>query len=196
MLGLLINKATGVPYHYRNYETYIQQNILAPIGITDMQIGDTLFQNRAHSEVKYYTYRNQIPDDDLTNLARIDGLPYSNSQILKRNFGDGGWIASSIDLAKFLQAVNNNQILSSYMVKVMLERPTYQRRNNDYFAMGCSVKHFENHSYWAKTGSFTGTYAVMIQSDDDTSYVALFNIKPTQRQTFLAQLRKILMTAA
>lgn len=198
LLGLLTNKATNVPYSYQNYEAYVQQNILAPLGIIDMHIGDTLFQNRAPNEVKYYTYPGfTSPDssDLMTTLAKVDGLPYSNSQILKKNFADGGWVASATDLAKLLQALGNRRIISSRLINVMTSKPTYKTHSKEnYFAMGWSIKRINNGFYWVKTGSFTGTYAVVIQGQNNTSYVALFNIKPSPRTTFLAQLQRILIT--
>lgn len=198
LLGMLANKVTGNPYEYRTYEALVQQNILAPLGIVDMQIGDTLLQNRLPNEVKYYAYSDITagPNDVATMLARVDGLPYSNSQILKKNYADGGWIASSIDLVKFVNALSTHRILSPRMLNVMLEKPSYlERRNDSYFAMGWSVKRIDGHLYWYKTGSFTGTYAFIMQGDNGTSYAAVFNTKPSQRVAFIPQLRRILTTA-
>ncbi len=197
MLGLLTNKLSGMPYSYQSYESYVQQNILAPYGITSMRIGDTLLQNKMPGEVKYYVYPgfDVEPDDIAGNLARTDGLPYSDSQILKKNYSDGGWIASAPDLAKFLQALSSHKILSPEMMRVMLEKPNYSRQSDNYFAMGWNVRHINGHTYYMKTGSFTGTYAFIMQGDDGTSYATLFNIKPPQRIQFQAQLRRVLFTA-
>lgn len=197
LLGLLATKKATNTYAYQNYQTYVQQNILAPLGITDMRIGDTLLQNRAPNEVKYYTYPSSPRDatDMVSTMANIDGLPYSTSQILRKNFADGGWIASAPDLAKFAQALGNDKILSAAMLRVMTEKPTYRASGDNYFAMGWSVRHIDGHWYWIKTGSFTGTYAIVIQRDDGWSYVALFNIKPPHRPAFLAQVRQLLVNA-
>lgn len=200
LLGLITNKITNTPYNYQNYEAFVQQNLLAPIGITDMRIGDTLLQNRLPNEVRYYTYPDYTPDpnDIVTTMAHIDGLPYSNSQILKKNFADGGWVASSVDLAKFLQGINNHTLISSNMLRVMLSKPTYRGgrdKSENYFAMGWSVRRLGKHLYWYKTGSFTGTYAYIMQSDTNTSYAAVFNIKPSQRSSFLPQLQRLLISA-
>lgn len=197
LLGLIVNKTSGMPYGYQNYEGYVQQHILAPLGISNMRIGDTWLPNRAPNEVRYYSYLSLTnPNDLMARMIQIDGLPYSGSQILKKNFADGGWVASSIDLVKFLQAVNNHQIISPQMKQVMLARPTYHlpKKTEGYFAMGWSVKYVNGRLYWMKTGSFTGTYAVIIQRDDGTSYAAVFNTKPSQRPVFVSQLRQLLST--
>lgn len=198
LLGLLTNKITGNTYDdYRSYEAHVQQTILAPLGIFNMHIGDTLLQNRAPNEVRYYAYEDITPDpnDLVAKLAHVDGLPYGHSQILKKNFADGGWVASSVDLAKFLQALSNNQILSENTMKIMLAKPAYQKKTHAYFAMGWQVKRLNGHLYWLKTGSFTGTYALLMHRDDGTSYAALFNTKPPQRIIFVKQLQHILNSA-
>ena len=93
MLGLIINKVNGQKYGAAGYEAYVKQNVLAPLGIQDMQLGRTQLYNRATGEVKYY-------GSDTSSNGNIDGLPYGNSDILLKNFSDGGWIASAPDLAK------------------------------------------------------------------------------------------------
>lgn len=195
LLGLLATRVATNTYGYQNYQTYVQQHVLAPLGITDMRIGDTLLQNHAPNEVRYYTYPTRDVADMVSTMAHVDGLPYSSSQILRKNFADGGWIASAPDLAKFAAALGSDKILSAAMIRVMTEKPTYHPAADNYFAMGWSVKRIDGHWYWIKTGSFTGTYAIVIRRDDGWAYAALFNIKPPQRPAFVAQVRQLLANA-
>jgi N-acyl-D-amino-acid deacylase len=55
VLGRVIEKITGL-----SYERFVQQAVLAPIGVTRMQLGRSLPDKRAGSEVRYYT-----PDDEM-----------------------------------------------------------------------------------------------------------------------------------
>jgi len=187
MLGLIINKLNGQRYGAAGYEAYVRQNILTPLGITDMQLGRTQLYNRAPGEVKYYAY--QMP-----GYNNIDGFPYSNSDILLKNFADGGWIASAPDLAKYLQALSTYKILDSRMMYAMLAKPAYARKNNNYFSMGWTVQTIRGHRYWSKHGSFTGTIAQIIQKDDGTSYVALFNTQPGSKVQFINQVQRVLLS--
>lgn len=200
MLGLIVTKATNVNYGYMGYENYVKQNILEPLGIMDMQIGDTLSYNRAKHEVKYYPYPTGSKSDPYVNnvpesLANLSGLPYGDAQILHKNAADGGWIASALDLARFLQALSSFKILNPDMVKIMLSRPSFEHSPDKYWSMGWVVERRGNHSYFSKHGSFTGTQAMIFQSDDGTSYAAIFNAKPTQRPKFLAELVQILISS-
>jgi len=51
VLGRVIEKITG-----QSYEDYVTNNILVPLGITDMQLGSNLLANQLPNEVNYYDY--------------------------------------------------------------------------------------------------------------------------------------------
>jgi CubicO group peptidase (beta-lactamase class C family) len=50
VLGRIIERVTGM-----SYEQYVRTNVLAPMGITDMRIGQTLAEGQLPGEVKYYS---------------------------------------------------------------------------------------------------------------------------------------------
>jgi N-acyl-D-amino-acid deacylase len=187
MLGLIINKVNGQAYGAAGYQAYVRQNVLAPFGIQDMQMGRTQLYNRLPGEVKYYAY--EVP-----GTSNIDSLPYGNSDILLKNYSDGGWLASAPSLARYLQALSTNSILNSRMMSIMLAKPSYSSKPDDYFSMGWTVLKFKQHRYWSKHGSFTGTIAQIIQRDDGTSYVALFNTQPGSKVQFINQMQRVLLS--
>ncbi|QLH43936.1 MAG: beta-lactamase family protein [Coxiellaceae bacterium] len=149
ILGLVVNKLAGTNYDYKTYENYVKQAVLAPAGITSMQIGDTLPQNRAPGEVKYYRYGSTRADANnaVDNMAKIDGLPYGEAQILQKNFSDGGWIASAIDLVKFLDGLSTYKILNPTMMRIMLARPSFQQKTEGYSSMAWVIKNTAGHTY-------------------------------------------------
>ncbi len=187
MLGLIINKVNGQHYGAVGYEAFVRQNVLAPLGIQTMQLGRTQLYNRAPGEVKYYAY--QVPGN-----SNIDGFPYGASDILLKNYSDGGWIASAPDLARYLQGLSSNKILEARTMAVMLAKPGYASKPNDYYSMGWTVKWIGKHRYYSKHGSFTGTIAQIIQKDDGTSYVALFNIQTPSKVQFINQMQRVLLS--
>jgi N-acyl-D-amino-acid deacylase len=190
MLGLIVNKVTH-QQGYTGYENYVKQRLLSPFGITSMRIGDSTPGKQVENEVHYYFYEPK--NSKYTNTDRLnDGLPYGQTQLLQKNFSDGGWLASAPDLARFVQALNHYAILTPNMIKIMMERPSFQENPNHYFAKGWNVKYVNDHRYLLKTGSFTGTQALVMLEDNGTVYVTLFNAKPSNRKIFLAQLQNIL----
>lgn len=190
MLGLIINKLSGKT-GANGYQAYVKQNIFSPYGITTMRIGDNAPGKQAANEVHYYFRETSV------NVGRIrDGLPYGQTRLLEKNFSDGGWIASAPDLAKFLQALSRHQILNSTMVSTMTARPAFQHNPYQYFAKGWHVKWIKGRWFMLKTGSFTGTQALVMLEENGTAYVALFNAKPSNRRTFLPQLQNMLIAYA
>ena len=188
MLGLILNRVTGSEGNV-GYENYVQKQLLEPLGITDMHLGDTAWENRDAGEVKYYAYSGNEEME-----PNVDGLPYSYTQILKKNYADGGWVASALSLAKFAHAVGNSQLISSKMIQAMTTKPTFQTKVYSYFGMGWSIKYIHGHRYMYKTGSFTGTSALIVHGDNGTSYAAVFNTKPYDRSRFYNQLESILFS--
>ena len=84
VLGRVIEQVTGQPY-----DSYVQANILAPCGITDMKIAENKMKQRAPTEVVYYGQYGEDPYK--INVTRMDS--------------HGGWIASAQDLVIFLDHV-------------------------------------------------------------------------------------------
>ena len=56
LLGRVIEQVTG-----QSYETYVQANILARCGITDMQIANNSERHRASNEVVYIGQYSEDP---------------------------------------------------------------------------------------------------------------------------------------
>lgn len=95
VLGRIIEKISGV-----SYEEYVTNEVLKPMGITEMKIGGNTINERFSKEVTYYS--NWF-DPYGMNVRRMDS--------------HGGWVASAKDLAKF--AVHSDTQMS---VKDLLEK--------------------------------------------------------------------------
>lgn len=192
-LGLVIEKVTGGNYNPQNYERYVQNQILTPSGITDMRLAKTSLSEQAPNEVRYYPYYMQ-PEKSL----QVSGLPYSQSRILEKNYADAGWLATAEDLVKFGQAIIDHRLINANMINEMIAIPSYVRRKTDlksYFAMGWSVKTLNNQRSWEKTGSFTGSNALLIKAPDNTIYALMFNTKPEggQIRRFRNEFKQLVM---
>lgn len=196
LLGLIINKVTGHPYGYQGYENFVRENILAPLNITTMRIGSTRLDMTLPNEVRYYGNQAPITSEELMNSAY---LPYSNKEVLQKNFSDGGWVASAIDLAVFMHALANNQILSPSSIQTMTTKPYfYNPKKPDYFTMGMKVYNARNGASWVQTGSFTGTNAMVMHKPDGTTIAVIFNSRPstyTFFTRFRPQLRALLFSS-
>jgi len=122
VLGRVIEKITG-----QTYEAYVINNTLGPAGITCMRIGHTLARERAPREVHYYEY----PGAELTrsvfpNQRQEVPWPYGGWYIEAMD-SHGGWIASAVDLLRFIDEVdghsNHRQLLRKPVIETMVARP-------------------------------------------------------------------------
>jgi N-acyl-D-amino-acid deacylase len=194
MLGLIINKVNHLS-GANGYEEYVKQHLFLPYGITSLRIGDTTPGKPLENEVHYYFFESA--HSHYSNIDRLnDGLPYGQTRLLQKNFSDGGWVASAPDLAKFLQALGRYAILTPKTMNNMIAKPSFQANSNNYFAKGWNVKNMYGNNFILKTGSFTGTQALVMLEENGTAYVALFNAKPSNRKIFLMQLKKLLIAYA
>lgn len=85
VLGRVIEKVTGT-----SYETYIKE-MVAPMGISTLEIAGNTWEERLPGEVKYY----QAGFNPYSmNVARMDA--------------HGGWVATATDLARFMVRIDRN----------------------------------------------------------------------------------------
>ncbi len=123
----------------QNYVDYVQNKVLAPIGITTMRIGATRLDGRATKEVRYYqagTGKSVFEAD----LDQETPHPYG-AWNLESMDSHGAWIASAGDLAKFAAAFddpNNCPILSYESTRADVSPPPRTRRSRGrWFKEGC-----------------------------------------------------------
>ncbi|MBV6429512.1 MAG: D-aminopeptidase [Haliscomenobacter sp.] len=149
VLGRIVEKVTG-----QTYENYVKNNILKPCGADDMHIAGDALANKRPNEVVYY-----------------GGNPYGMK--VARMDAHGGWIASPVDLMRFLVKVDGfntkPDILSAPTFTTMM---TGSSANAGY-GKGWSVT---GNNYW-HNGSLPGTGAIMVRAGNGLSWVFLTNTR-------------------
>ena len=143
LLGRVIEKVTGMAY-----EKYVQQNVLAPVGVTAMSIGATRLGGRKENEVRYYDPRvgDSVFAKDLNSPVP---QPYG-AWHLEAMDSHGAWIASASDLVRFasvLDATEDNSVLTPESIAEVFQRPDglagYEKDGSpktSYYGLGWSVK--------------------------------------------------------
>ena len=180
ILGEIVEEVSGVPY-----EKYVQRQLLAPLGITSMRIGGTLSEERVEEEVCYYDYEGayQIPSV-FPDGPRSVPQPYG-SFYMPANAANGGWIASSIDLIRFMLAVDGQpvppDILAGETIRLMRSRPDlkhWEAKESDYYALGWEVSRIGSRMAWHHNGAMAGTRSLIGLTSDGYSAAVLFNSDP------------------
>jgi N-acyl-D-amino-acid deacylase len=190
LLGRVIEKITGQPY-----EQYVQEQVLAPLGIRSMQIGRSRLEGRQPGEVRYYDpgRGESVFADD---LDRPTPWQYGGWN-LEAVDAHGGWIASAADLARFACAFDNPQkcrILQPESIAAMYERPPGLAGHEEsgspkevYYSLGWFNRTVGEGrvNHW-HTGSLDGTATILIRRHDGRNFVVLFNARVSPYSRHLA----------
>jgi CubicO group peptidase (beta-lactamase class C family) len=160
VLGRVIEQVSGQPYN-----EYVQANILAPCGISDMQIARNKENERYPNEV---VYRGQYSENPYNmNVTRMDS--------------HGGWVATPSDLVMFLDHVagvgNIPSLLKPETIRVMTTpTPAYPTGSPAKYARGWMVRQ-DGAGNWWHTGSLPGSTTIMVRTATGLCWAALTNTR-------------------
>ena len=186
ILGRIIEEVT-----HMKYEDYIVLNILRPAGIYDMHIGRNLYQEKFPNEVKYYE-----PAGSAYCLA-VDG---SNKMVPKSYGGNdlnllaaaGGWIASAPELAKLLTILDGFENVPDLLSKeniLMMTNP--EEAGTGLFGWRGADKH----GTWWRTGTLSGTTALVMRQENEVNWVILLNTSGYKRNRLHSRLSRTMFAS-
>ena len=159
VLGRVIEQVTG-----QSYGSYVQANILAPCGISTMQIAANKESQRAPNEVVYYGQYSEDPYK--INITRMDS--------------HGGWIASSTQLVQFLNHVAGAPgipaLLKPATIKMMTTPADAYPQGPARYARGWMVRGNGAGNWW-HNGSLPGSTTIMVRTATGFCWAALTNTR-------------------
>ncbi|MCY2953326.1 MAG: serine hydrolase [Planctomycetota bacterium] len=193
VLGRIIERISG-----QSYETYVQNHVLQPLGITTMRIGHTLADQRAPNEVSYYTHNNATAPAILgPNRGQKVPVPYG-AWYIEAMDAHGGFLASAPDLVRFASAFNDPatcRILKPQSIALMFARPpglaghTPDNKPKDsFYALGWSVRPVASSASTWHNGSLPGTASLLVRRHDGLTFAVLFNTDSTPTGQYLGSL--------
>jgi CubicO group peptidase (beta-lactamase class C family) len=157
--GLVIEKVSG-----KSYINYIKQDLLAPIGITQIDIAGKTEADIKPNEVKYHGQGNDAA--------------YTYNIAFPRRVADGGLIATSSDLLKFVNAIDGfssrPDMLNSSSITTMTTVPS-GLTNASTYALGIAMWPQEN--LWYNYGSLPGTRTGFMRHNNGMSIALLLNTR-------------------
>jgi len=173
--------------------------VLEPMGITSMRIGHTLLEDRADGEVRYYDYsgptQSVFPDID-----ELVYWPYGRYYIEAMD-SHGGWIASVVDLMRFVTAVDKHDVRPDFLqastIELMVARPELSdwEHSVGYYALGWGVNPRGGDADWDHGGQLPGSSSLIVRSYHGFAWAALFNSSPSDFDTFYGELKNALWEA-
>jgi CubicO group peptidase (beta-lactamase class C family) len=166
ILGEIIKKVSGM-----EYEDYVQFAVLHPLGIYDMHIGRSFYNEKYINEVRYY---------DFSGDTKVWAFNGSDSLVTAEYGGNcieligaaGGWVASSAELARLMVAIDGFEsradILSNRTIRYMTESNERVRRLIGW-------RSSDGNGTWWRTGTFAGTSALLMRHRNEINWVVLLN---------------------
>lgn len=169
ILGRVIEKITG-----KSYRDFVQQEILAPMGIYGMQLGKNLESNRLPNEVHYYDYPGAALAKSVYNNTDKVPFPYGGYN-LEYMDAHGGWISNAEDLTRFICAIDRFSSFPDFLEKATIDSMVKPSVNNKFYANGFSVNTANN---WWHNGSLPGTTAEIVRyANGGMNWTILFNTR-------------------
>ncbi len=164
-LGKVIEAASGEPY-----EDFVRNEVLKPEGITDMHIGKSYLADRRTNEVKYYAAEDSQLIPSFDGSGKMVPKPYGGNPIELLGPA-GGWIASTVELAKLLVLLdgfrNVRDMFPNHLIRQMTENKDFKG------PLGWKV--VKKNGDWIRTGSMSGTSAIIKRQSNGFSWVVVMN---------------------
>ncbi len=169
LLGRIVEELTG-----DDYEEWVQDEILEPNGIEDMRIAGSFEDDRVKDEVKYYDYSPDNEQLSFNGSGKKVYKPYGADDIEMLGPA-GGWLATASDLMRVLVMVDGysnryKDILSEDLINKMVNGVGGVKRPLGWRSV--------NGEHWWRTGTLSGTSALLTRDTKGYSWVIVSNTTP------------------
>ncbi len=166
LLSLVIEKISG-----RDYESFVQENVLIPAGCFDMHIANNYYEERYPNEVKYYMQTGSEPCEDF-HLNGDTVVRCYGGRDVRGLSGAGAWCGSTAELCRFAASIDGREgvpdIISRKSVEEMtayVDSCTFSLGWNDTKASG----------EWTRTGTLSGSSALIKYYPDRECWIMISN---------------------
>lgn len=170
----------------KEYESYIREEVLGPLGVTRPRLGHGAVEERAAGEVAYVPRRGRPgPAVVGPHIGRIVPI-CDGAENLEGFEAHGGWIASAVDLVRFATAFDRPDacpLLGAGTIATMFERPPGApgfepggRPKEAYYGCGWDVRPMGagRLNTW-HGGLIAGTSALLVRRRGEFCWAVLFN---------------------
>lgn len=195
VLGRIIEKVSGLPY-----QDYVREQVLKPLGIRGMFVAKTRLSERRPGEARYHDQVDGNYKEELSVLPESRGrkLPLSYGGAFYWESADafGGWLASAVDLARFvagsaplLTAPSSKALFNSRLRREMVVRPLLDAeqsgedpRPSTYYGLGWyfDTRNGDRDILFYHHGGICGAGSVIHSRFNGVTLVGVFNADTTR----------------
>jgi len=185
ILGEIIEKLTGM-----EYEDYVQFAILHPLGIYDMHIGRSFYDQRYLNEVRYYDFERDMLVYSYNGSMDLVPAEYGGNPI-ELIGAAGGWVASAPELAKLMVAIDGYDSRPDILSKATIDFMTNAKYHTEN-AIGWRAT--DGYGTWWRTGTFSGTTALIMRHQNGINWVVLLNTTTDKRKQIHQELSRTMFS--
>jgi hypothetical protein len=149
-----------------------------------MRVGKTRMTEQLPDEVRYYFPGRGVNEPLVTSVFPGGGQVPTNygGFYLEAMDAHGGWVASTVDLLRFVTAVdaraNRPDLLATSSIAAMIEAGAPVCAGGVcWYGLGWLVRPTGNDANWWHDGSLPGTTALIVRSYHNFAWAALFNAR-------------------
>ncbi|XP_052811341.1 uncharacterized protein LOC128238990 [Mya arenaria] len=169
VLGLIVEQLSGV-----SYEDYIH-HILTPLLVSDVTVGNTDCSTVHSTEVQYFNNKEPAIERSILPCQK-SSVPQYGSFPMETTGSYGGLVTSTSNLTLLLDSLDFKpgvpEILPRHLVKVMMEKPIFEKGNCWY---GCGLDIEDDGESFGHTGAMEGTSATARCDQSGLSWALLLN---------------------
>ncbi|MBS1764223.1 MAG: serine hydrolase [Bacteroidetes bacterium] len=169
VLGRVIEKISGL-----SYADYVNNNILIPLGITNIHLGYNLLSNQLPNEVNYYDFPGASQAYSIYDNTTLVPWPYGGFNL---EFMDshGGWVANCEDLLRFVCGFDRFNTRPDILTTATIDTLTKPSVNDPNYACGIAVNTYNN---WWHLGSLPGTTSEYVRDgNSQINWAILLNTR-------------------
>jgi len=153
-----------------SYQEYVKKSVLYPAGVYDMHIAGNLYKDKFPNEVKYYGAHDDQMVESYDGSGRLMPKWYGGNNIEALQ-GAGGWIASPSELLKLVAALDGRENIKDILSKESIEIMT----SSSSLTLPIGWAKCSPSGDWSRTGTLSGTSALVKYNRDGYSWVFLTN---------------------
>lgn len=185
ILGEVIQKISKL-----DYESYVSDYILEPLGIYGMQIGQNLKENKCPNEVAYYDYEGSGLRLSCYGTGELVPKTYGGTNITALSAA-GGWLATPAQMMQLLVGIDGYDDIPDILSKETIEEMTTPAEP---IRSGMGWMYI-NENDWVRTGTLAGTSALLVRKDNETSYMVVVNTSTWTGPRFTSEIKRTMEKA-
>lgn len=182
LLSLIIEKVSGLPY-----EDFMQQEVFAPARCYGFRLAGNYLKDRHPGESRYYMHPEAVPSASFDGRFSSVEKCYGGNNV-QGSLGAGGWTGSAVELSRLVATIDGKGPLEDILLPFSVKQMT-NYYDTETFSLGWNDT--KPTGEWTRSGSFSGTQALVKTFPDGECWVFLSNTSTWRGSRFARNIAEL-----